>query len=114
MDEAIERLLRSATPSAVELFERNKKRVMEVCRRNRLTGLTAFGSRVREDRSLGSDLDMVTRFPAGTSLLDVVRIQDELSAAFGCPVDLGSEPKPGSRLARNIKAEGVVLVPSKS
>lgn len=114
MDETIGRLLRTATPSALELFERNKKRVLEVCRRNRLKGLTAFGSRVREDRSPGSDLDLVTRFPPGTSLLDVMRIQDELSEAFGCHVDLGSQPRPGSRLARNVHAEGMVLVGSKT
>lgn len=114
MDEAIEKLLRAAAPSARELFERNKNKVLAVCNRNRLKRLIAFGSRVREDRTPGSDLDLVTQFPPGTSLLDVLRIQDELSAAIGCRVDLGSMPGPGSRLRRHIEAEGVGLVGAKA
>lgn len=110
LDETIVRLLRQATPSAQELFERRKKQVLEVCRRNGLRRLVALGSRVREDRSPGSDLDLVTTFPPRTTLLDVVRIQDELTEAFGCRVDLGSTPEPGTRLARHVQAEGVVLV----
>lgn len=114
MDEAIERLLRGAAPSAAELFERNRSKVLAACRRNRLKRLTAFGSRVREDRTPASDLDLVAKFPPGTSLLDVARFQDELSEAFGCRVDLGSEPEPGSRLAKRIAAEGVRLVGPKA
>lgn len=110
MDEAIGRILRAATPSAAELFARNREKVLRACRRNRLRRLLAFGSRVREDRTPGSDLDLVAHFPPGTSLLDVLRIQDELSEAFGCKVDLGSLPPRGSRLARQVEAEGVVLV----
>ena len=110
MDEAIELILRRATPSAQELFEQNKEKVLGVCRRRALKRLVAFGSRVRDDRSPGSDLDLVTDFPPETGLLDVVRIQDELSQAFGCKVDLGSVPPPGTRLWRHIAEEGVVLV----
>ncbi len=110
MDEAIGRIMRDATPSANELFDRNRSKVLAVCRRNKLRRLVAFGSRVREDRTPASDLDLVTRFPAKTSMFDVARIQDELSRAFGCAVDLGSEPPAGSRLAKHIEEEGVILV----
>ena len=113
MDETIERLLRAAAPSATELFDRKRDAVLAVCTRNRLKRLTAFGSRVRDDRTPASDLDLVTAFPRGTGLLDMIRIQDELSEAFGCKVDLGSEPTAGSRLARHIREEGVVLVGAK-
>lgn len=114
IDETIERLLRKAAPSAGELFEANRAKVLAVCRRNGLKPLTAFGSRVRDDRTPASDLDLVTGFPRGTSLLDVIRIQDELSQAFGCPVHLASEPERGSRLAQRIEAEGVRLVGPKT
>jgi predicted nucleotidyltransferase len=110
MDEAIVRVLQTATPTAQELFERRRRQVNAVCRKNRLKGLIAFGSRVRDDRGPGSDLDLVTNFPAKTGLFDVMRITDELSQAFGCTVDLGSMPKPGSRLATIIQREGVELV----
>ena len=44
------------------------------------------------------------------TLLDLVRTKRELSEAFGCPVDLGDIPDPGTRLADRIAKEGVALV----
>lgn len=114
MDEAIEKLLRAAAPSAQELFRANRTQVLGVCRRNGLKQLVAFGSRVREDRTPGSDLDLVTRFPKGSTLFDLARIEDELSGAFGCKVDLGAFPEPRSRLAQYIRDEGVALVGPKA
>ena len=110
IDEVLNRLLRDAAPTAQDLFRRNKKKVLAACKRNGVTKLVAFGSRVRDDRTPTSDLDLVADFVPGTSLLDLVRTKRELSEAFGCPVDLGDIPDPGTRLADRIAKEGVALV----
>jgi hypothetical protein len=43
-----------------------------------------------------------------------MRIEDELTDAFGRQVDLGCVPPPDSQLAKHIEAEGVVLFEAKS
>lgn len=110
IDEAIQRILQAATPSARVLFARNRMKVLAVCRKYGLKVLIAHGSRARGDATPASDLDLVTTFPDGATAFDFVRAQRELAEAFGCKVDLGSEPAPNSRLARHIKEEGVVLL----
>lgn len=110
IDETIRRLLQKTTPTALDLFRAHEEEVRAVCRKWGLTRLIAFGSRARGDARPDSDLDLVTEFSGGTSLLDVVRIKEELGAAFGCPVDLGSIPPADTRLAAHIREEGVALV----
>jgi predicted nucleotidyltransferase len=85
--------------------------VEAVCRKHGVSRLVAFGSRVRPDRAPGSDLDLVARLPPGSTLFDLMDLEDELQAVFGCKVDLGSTPDPDSRLARHLAEEGVILVP---
>lgn len=66
--------------------------VAGLCRRWRISGLAVFGSAARGDCGPDSDVDfLVTYAPgAGWTLLDEVRLQDELSALVRRPVDLVS------------------------
>lgn len=50
-----------------------------------------FGSVARGEDREGSDLDLLVDLPAGTSLLTVVRLQQDLADALGVPVDLCTE-----------------------
>lgn len=111
INETIERLMREATPTAQQLFADHRRPVEAACRKHGVSRLVAFGSRVRADRAPGSDLDLVAKLPSGSTLFDLMQLQDDLQAAFGCKVDLGSIPDPHSRLAKHIAEEGVVLVP---
>jgi predicted nucleotidyltransferase len=63
------------------------------CRRWRITELSVFGSALRDDFDEESDLDVLVTFAPGSdwSLLDHVRMQEELSLAVGRPVDLVSK-----------------------
>lgn len=64
----------------------------DFCRRWRIIELALFGSVLREDFRDDSDIDLLVRFApdAGTTLFDMVRMEDELSAMFGRKVDLVS------------------------
>jgi predicted nucleotidyltransferase len=50
-----------------------------------------FGSVVREEDHEGSDLDLLVRFPPGTSLFDVSALHMDLEELLGCPVEIVSE-----------------------
>jgi uncharacterized protein len=55
--------------------------------------MSVFGSVVREDFHADSDIDVLVSFEtnAGWSLVDLVTMQDDLTALLGRPVDLVEE-----------------------
>ncbi|MBN2129855.1 MAG: nucleotidyltransferase family protein [Sedimentisphaerales bacterium] len=60
------------------------------CGRHQICRLALFGSVLRDDFRPDSDVDVLVEFAAGCepSLVDLVRIQDELSEVLGRQVDL--------------------------
>lgn len=64
--------------------------VDEFCRRWRVKELSLFGSVVRDDFRLDSDLDVLISFDAQApwSLWDLIAMRDELQELFGRDVDL--------------------------
>jgi predicted nucleotidyltransferase len=51
-----------------------------------------FGSYARHEETEKSDIDILVKFKETISLLDLVRIQRELSELLGIEVDLVTEP----------------------
>ena len=66
-------------------------KLADVCRRNDVTRLRVFGSYARGEATGTSDVDLIADFSAPKSLLDIVRIEREMSAALGLTVDLLTE-----------------------
>jgi len=60
------------------------------CRRNHIRTLSFFGSVLREDFDFGSDIDVLVEFEpdARVSLLDISRMERELSGLLGRSVEL--------------------------
>jgi uncharacterized protein len=60
------------------------------CARWRVRELALFGSVLRDDFRPDSDIDVLARFDvsASWSLIDHVKMQDELATILGRPVDL--------------------------
>ena len=67
-------------------------RLADVCRRWRIAELALFGSALRDDFGPDSDIDLLGAFApnAGWSVLDHVRMEDELGDLLGRRVDLVS------------------------
>lgn len=53
--------------------------------------LRVFGSVARGDDDLDSDVDLIARFEAGTTLIDMAKLVDALEDLLGAPVDLIDE-----------------------
>ena len=62
----------------------------DFCRRWKVSELALFGSAIRDDFKRESDVDVLVTFSgrARWSLLDLVKMQDELSSLWKRPVDL--------------------------
>jgi len=63
----------------------------DLCERNGIRRLRVFGSFARGDQSPTSDVDLIADFTDRKSLMDLVRIERELSERLGRNVDLLTE-----------------------
>ena len=68
-----------------------------------------FGSYVREEASSESDIDILIEFTKRKSLLEMVKIERELSEKIGIKVDLLTEKSISPYLIDRIKKEAEVL-----
>ena len=64
--------------------------IADLCNRWQVLELALFGSVLRDDFGPESDVDVLVRFDPGArhTLLDIVQMQDELSATLGRKADL--------------------------
>lgn len=62
--------------------------IEDICLRNDIAYLGVFGSYARGDFTPESDIDLLVRFARQENLLDLVRIEDQLTERLGRPVDL--------------------------
>ncbi|HCD37294.1 MAG TPA: hypothetical protein DEQ77_00925 [Candidatus Omnitrophica bacterium] len=70
-----------------------------------------FGSYARNEEKKTSDIDILVKFSPAKSLLDLVKIERELSETAGVKVDLLTEKAISPLLINNIKKEMKVLLP---
>jgi len=82
-------------------LEIGEDRLAEFCRRSHIRRLSLFGSILGEEFGPDSDVDMLVEFEPGVvvSLLDMARMEIELTGMVGRKVDLRT-PKELSRYFR--------------
>ena len=90
------------------LVEDHKEAIKAAVLRHRGRRVAVFGSVARGDATEDSDVDFLVEFEAGSSLLDLLRVQDELSEILGRRADVvslgGLKPRDD-----HIRAEAVPL-----
>lgn len=72
------------------LVEAHRNEIKAVAARHRGRAVAVFGSVARGEERPDSDLDFLVEFEQGSSLFDLVRIQDELQSLLGHAVDVVS------------------------
>ena len=93
----------------LEQVRRRREEIERVSRRYGARDVRIFGSVARGDDSPDSDLDVLVKFEAGRSLLDLVGIQQDLEELLGCRVDVVSEGGISPHLEGRILADAVPL-----
>ena len=90
------------------LVEDHKEAIKAAVSRHRGRRVAVFGSVARGDATEDSDVDFLVEFEPDSSLLDLLRMQDELSEILGRRVDVvsfgGLKPRDD-----HIRAEAVPL-----
>jgi predicted nucleotidyltransferase len=68
-----------------------EKKLAEICRKNGIAFMAIFGSFARGEQNRKSDIDIAIEFEQNSekSLLDLIRIENELRKVFKRKVDLG-------------------------
>lgn len=92
-----------------KITARDREQIIDMCQRHEIVYAGVFGSFARGTAERESDLDLVVRFSGRKSLLDLVRIEREMSEALGRKVDLLTEAAISPHLREHIKEETVVL-----
>ena len=71
--------------------------------------LRIFGSVARGEDHEGSDIDLLIDMPVGTSLLQIVGLQQDIEDALGMRIDLCTERELHPSLRRRILSEARAL-----
>lgn len=74
----------------MESVESHRDAIHEIADQHHARSISVFGSVARGDDGPDSDIDFLVEFALGASLLDLMRIQDDLEKLLGCPVDVVS------------------------
>jgi uncharacterized protein len=93
----------------VEAAAIDTSKLVEICRRNDASMVALFGSMARGNATADSDVDLLVRFNRRKSLLALVRLERELTAALGRKVDLLTEASVSPYLRERIFSELRVL-----
>lgn len=74
----------------MDILAKYDKEIKFFCELNRIKKLSLFGSHLKETEHEGSDVDILVEFLDGSNygLLDIARIERELSELIGKKVDL--------------------------
>jgi hypothetical protein len=70
----------------------DRQGLAEICGRHDVTRVRIFGSASRGDEGPESDIDLLVDFGAPKGFFELSRLEDELEAFFGRPVDVLTEP----------------------
>ncbi len=72
------------------LVEERRDEIKAAMARHRGRAIAVFGSVARGEEGPDSDIDFLVEFESGSSLFDLVRLQDDLRALLSHPVDVVS------------------------
>lgn len=72
------------------LVEERRDEIRAIVRRHRGRSVAVFGSVARGQEHRESDVDLLVEFEAGSSLFDLMRMEDELGSLLGVTVDVVS------------------------
>jgi len=88
-----------------------EKKLEEICKKNYIAFLAVFGSFVRGEQNRKSDVDVAIEFDKSKrkSLLDLFRLEEELTKVFKRKVDLGVFSSLNQYIAEDVKKEMLVI-----
>ena len=96
----------------IQLKEKElEEKLVNVCEENDIVFMAIFGSFVRGEETRKSDIDIAIEFDKNKtkSLLDLIRVEDELRKIFKRKVDLGIFSSLNPYIIEDVKKEMLVI-----
>ncbi len=93
----------------IQLTEEIKNKIILILAKHNIRKILVFGSYARNEAKPNSDLDLIVEFPEGTSLLDHIGIEFELSETLNMKIDLLSQNGISPYIKNQIMKEAVVI-----
>lgn len=91
------------------VLERHRDDILEICRRHGASSPRVFGSVARGEDRFDSDIDLLVEMETGRTLLDLERLQIELSERLSVPVDVGTEQMLKGGVSEAVYADLIAL-----
>ena len=89
----------AATPLGLKI-ERHRAEIVALVHEHRARSIAVFGSVARGATGPNSDIDFLVEFEPGSSLFDLIHLEDALQALLGTSVDVVSV---GALLDRDVE-----------
>jgi len=93
----------------LQLSEEIKNKIISILVRHGIKKILVFGSYARNEATSNSDLDLIVEFPEGSSLLDHIGIEFELSETLKMKIDLLSQNGISPYIKDKIMKEAIVI-----
>ena len=93
----------------LQLKEEIKEKIISILVKHGIKRILVFGSYARNEATPKSDLDLIVDFPEGTSLLDHVGIEIELSEALNMKIELLSRNGISPYIKDHVLEEAIVI-----
>ncbi|MFX1296143.1 MAG: nucleotidyltransferase family protein [Promethearchaeota archaeon] len=85
------------------------KKIVTFLEKNGVRKISLFGSYVRGEKTADNDINIIVGFPERKNLLDIVRIEQELTEEIDIKVDLLTEKPISPYLIESIKKKLKVI-----
>lgn len=82
------------------LIERHRTAILALVRRHRGCSIAVFGSVAQDEATPDSDIDFLVEFDPSSSLVDLIHLEEALTALLGVAVDVVSS---GALLERDVE-----------
>jgi uncharacterized protein len=94
-----------------QFTEETRKKIEELCKKNKVRELSLFGSRSRGDNKPNSDYDLLVEFfpNAGIGLVEYCRLQLDLARVLRKRVDLVSKKGLRAHVRENVLGDARVI-----
>jgi uncharacterized protein len=95
----------------MQFSEETKRKIADLCKKNKVRELSLFGSRARGDYRDNSDFDLLVEFypNSGISLFEYSRMQIDLSEILRCKVDLVSKRGLKEHVRDNVLGDAMLI-----
>ena len=92
-----------------ELLEARRDEIKGIVARHHGRSVAVFGSVARGDETVGSDIDLLVEFEAGTRPFAILALGADLEDALGVKVDVGTPESLRDRVRAEVLAEAIPL-----